>query len=215
MMMNPNTDKSLQEVLELYFDYFSTILHCVKVGKIISFDKNTQTCKVEVLHKRKNDFVVSRNELLNYPELGDVPVVIMGGGSSYITHPISAGDTCLLLFNDYQLTGWKNTGNAQQPTVDRKHDIADAIAIVGLNALPNAIQNYSDYLDLHYSNNSSIIVGDTIKLDNPITEATGDMNVFGVVTANSVKPADGYSGVVYVGTQMLTFANGILVSSTP
>lgn len=219
MMINPNTDKSLQEVFELYFDYFSTIFHCIKVGKIISFDKTTQTCKVEILHKRKNEFVTSRNELLNYSELGDVPVVIMGGGSSYITHPISAGDTCLLLFNDYQLTGWKHTGNAEQSTVDRKHDISDAIAIVGLNALPNAIQNYSDYLDLHYSDNSSIIVGNTIEVNNATinlngnTNVTGDETVSGVITAPTLNATSAANGTfVSADNKTITVVNGIVTS---
>ena len=139
----------------------------------------------------------------------------MGGGSSYITHPITAGDQCLVLFSDYMLDNWKNTGDTVPSDFPRRHDISDAIAIVGLRALPQALQNYSDYLNLHYSDNSSIIVGDRIQLNNPIVEASGSVDVTGTVTAASVKPADGYSGVVYCGTSILTFANGILVSVQP
>lgn len=213
MIINPNTDKSLQELLELFSEQLFTALNCLKIGKIISFDKTKQTCDVEVLHKRKNIYVVNREELLNYPKLCNVPVVIMGGGSSYITHPISAGDTCLLLFNDYQLDGWKSTGNAEKSGIQRKHDISDAIAIVGLNALPNAIQNYSDYLDLHYSDNSSIIVGNTIEVNNQTINLNGNANVTGTVTAPTLNATAAATGTfVSADNKTITVVNGIVTA---
>ena len=215
MIKDINTNKTLFQVLQSFLGNFSDILNCVKIGEIISFDKSDQTCSVRILHKPKEKINRRSNKLLEYPVLQKVPCVIMGGGTSYITHPISAGDQCLLLFSDYMIDNWWATGESLPSDYPRQHDISDAIAIVGLKALPNAIQNYSDYLDLHYSNNSSIIVGDRIQLNNAIVEASGNVDVTGTVTAASVKPADGYSGLVYCGTSVLTFANGILVSVTP
>ena len=210
-MINPNTNKSLAEVLDAYFEQFSFILNCVKIGKITSFDKTKQTCNVQILHKPRNEYVLGVNQLLEYPELIDVPVVIMGGGSSYITHPISAGDTCLLLFNDFQKDGWQNSGNKTQAQIQRRHDISDAIAIVGLRATPNAIGGYSDYLDLHYSDNSSIIVGNTIEVNNQNINLNGDVAVSGNSTVGGNETV---TGVVSAATISGTTISGGTISAS-
>lgn len=212
MRIHHNTEKSLTELIDYCFSSFSNALNCIKIGEIVSFDKTKQTANIRILHKQKDDYYYINSKLIEYPLLQEVPCVIMGGGTSYVSHPISPGDQCVLLFSDYMIDYWQNTGEARQSDIDRRHDISDAIAIVGLKALPKAIQAYSDFLDLHYSDNSSIIVGDKITLNNALVEASGSMNVTGTLTAASVIPQDGYSGVIYTGAQVLTFANGILVS---
>ena len=171
------------------------------------------------MHKARNDYILGRNELVEYPKLSNVPVIIMGGGTSYITHPISAGDNCLLLFNDYQKDRWQQTGNSAQSDIDRKHDISDAIAIVGLNALPNAIQSYSDYLDLHYSDNSSIIVGNTVEVNNQTinlngnTNVTGDETVSGIITAPTINATTAATGTfVSADNKTITVTNGIVTA---
>ena len=210
-----NKDKSLTQVLERLTSSIKTSLNCVKIGEIVSFDKTDQTVTVKVLHIEDNNYDLYLDKEIEYPLLQKVPVIVLQGGGSKITFPIKAGDQCLLLFCDYMIDGWWVSGESKPSIVPRKHDISDAIAIVGLQAITKAIQDYSDYLHLQYNEKSSIVVGNTIKLDNAIVETTGDVDVGGIVTAKSVQPADGYSGVVYTGTQFLTFANGILVSIQP
>lgn len=212
MINDINQNKSLLQVLQSSMNNLVHLINCIKIGEIISFNKEDQTCSVQILYKPELMRFRNKKVITNYPVLEKVPVVVMGGGSSYITHPISAGDQCLLLFNDNMIDNWWATGEARPSDYPRFHDISDAIAIVGLRALPNALKSYSDYLNLHYSDNSSIIVGDKITLNNALVEASGSMNITGTLTAASVIPQDGYSGVIYTGAQVLTFANGILVS---
>jgi len=213
MIINPNTDKTLSEALEVCFEQFSSVLNCVKIGKILSFDKTKQTCNIEILHKMKNQYIATRNELLDYPELQDVPVVVMGGGGAYTSYPISAGDECVVLFNDYQKDGWQNTGEPAQTFIQRKHNIADPIAIVGLRSLPKAIQSYSDYLDLHYSDNSSIIVGETVEVNNSTINLNGDANVTGAVTAPTLNATDAATGTfVSSDSKTITVVNGIITA---
>lgn len=224
-MISPNTNKSLAEVLSNYINTFSKVLNCVKIGEIVSFDKNTQTATIKVLHKRVNEFNLLEKELIEYPPLCDVPVVVMGGGSSYITHPISAGDQCVLLFNDFSMNNWQTTGETMPDFVTRRHDIADAIAIVGLRALPNALENYSDYLNLHYSDNSSIIVGNTIEVNNATVNLNGDTNVTGnftvsgdqtnsgALTASTLNATNAATGsFVSLDQKVVTVVNGIITS---
>ena len=68
-MINPNTDKSLTEVLDLYIQSFSKVLNCIKIGEIVDFDKSTQTATIKILHKEKNDYYEYNNKLIDYPLL--------------------------------------------------------------------------------------------------------------------------------------------------
>ena len=153
-----NNDKTLSQMLSEVVNSIRVSLNCVKIGQIVEFNKTNQTAKVQVLHIQDENYNTRMEEELEYPLLGDVPVVVMGGGGTYISHPIKAGDQCLLLFCDYMIDNWWVSGEAKPSIVPRKHDLSDAIAIVGLNAIPKAIQNYSDSLRLHYNENSSIVI---------------------------------------------------------
>lgn len=226
-----NAEKSLQQVLSKLTNSIKTSIHCVKIGEIISFDKTDQTASVRVLHIMDSNYNTRLEETVEYPVLGKVPVVIMGGGGTYISHPISAGDQCLLLFCDYMIDSWWVSGTAQPSIVPRKHDISDPIAIVGLNATPKAIQDYSDYLKLQYSQESNIIIGDSIDVNNETInlngnttnsgtmEVVGDttmdanLNVAQVATAQSLHATSAASGTfVSADNKTVTVVDGIVVS---
>ena len=213
MRIHHNTEKSLTELIDYCFSSFSNALNCIKIGEIVSFDKTKQTANIRILHKQKDDYYYINSKLIEYPLLQEVPCVIMGGGTSYISHPISPGDQCVLLFSDYMIDYWQNTGEARQSDIDRRHDISDAIAIVGLKALPKAIQSYSDYLDLHYADNSSIIVGDTIEVNNTTINLNGNANVTGVITAPTLNATQAATGTfASADNKTITVVNGIVTA---
>lgn len=211
-MLNPNSKKSLTDILNHWFDNFSGSFNCIKIGRITSVNTSNQTVSVQILHKRINESNFVKRELRDYPLLQGVPFVVLGGGQSYVSFPISVGDNCLLFFNDYEIDRWWETGENLPANFERRHDISDAFALVGVHSLADLIQGYSNYVQLKYSDNSKITVGNEITLDNEEVSATGDLSVTGTVSAAQVIPANGYSGVVTVGTQVLSFANGILVA---
>lgn len=214
-----NADKSLSQVLAKLANSIKVSMHCIKVGEIVSFDKTDQTATVRVLHVVDENYDTRLEETIEYPLIGKVPVVVMGGGGTYISHPIKAGDQCVLLFCDFMIDSWWISGTAQPSIVPRKHDISDAIAIVGLNASPNAIQAYSDYLDLHYNQNSSIVIGEQIDVNNATinlngnTKVTGDETVTGTVTAPTLNATTAASGSFRsADNKTVTVVNGIVTS---
>ena len=226
-----NQDKTLQQVFSEFANSLKVYFHCVKIGEIVEFKKETQTAKVKILHIMDENYNTTLEKEMEYPLLGDVPVVIMGGGGTYISHPINVGDQCLLLFCDYMIDNWWVTGEAKPSIVPRKHDLSDAIAIVGLNATPKAIQEYSDYLKLHYSSESSIVIGKQIDVNNETinlngnTTNSGTMEVVGDVTmganatvtqnltALSLKATSAASGsFVSADNKTVTVVNGIVTS---
>lgn len=152
-------------------------LNCVKIGEIQSFDPAKQTVSVKVLHKKINETNIDERELEDYSPLAEVPIIIMGGGGTYISHPIKQGDNCLLLFNDFEIDNWWVSGDSLPSDFPRRHDLSDAIAIVGLNNMTKLIQTYSQFLDLHYSGNSNIIIGENIDINNAQTNISGNLTV--------------------------------------
>lgn len=193
MSLTPNNNKSLLNLFEEAIVTVFKSLHCIKVGEIQSFNSQNQTVSVKILHKKINEFNTQERELSDYSLLSEVPLVVLGGGGTYITHPIRPGDQCLLLFNDYELDGWWTSGEGRASEFPRRHDLSDAIAIVGLNPLVKALQNYSNFLNLHYSDISSIIIGDSIDINNAQTNVSGKLNVVGDITGQAKATAELHS----------------------
>ena len=207
-----NSKKSLTDVLKNWFGNYSEALNCIKIGRIEKVDFSNQTVDVKILHKRIDNNTIKENVLRDYPLLKQVPFVVLGGGSSNLTFPISVGDNCLLLFCDYEIDRWWDTGESLPANFERKHDISDAFAIVGIHSMVDLLQGYSRYVQLKYSDNSKIVVGNEISLNNAQVTATGDVNASGTITGAQLIAGNGFSGVVTVGNQLLSFANGILIS---
>ena len=181
-LLKPNTSKSMSEVLSHWFEVFSDSLNSIKVGKITSVDLSKQTVDVQILHKRINEKNLTRRELRDYPLLVGVPFVVLGGGGGHLTFPVSVGDNCLLMFCDFEIDHWWDSGEAQPSNFERRHDISDAFALIGVHSLIDLIQGYSNYVELKYSDSSKITIGNSIELDNAQVTATGDINAKGTVT---------------------------------
>lgn len=213
MSLTPNNNKSLLNLFELTVEEITKALNCIKIGEVQSFDPSKQTVSVKILHKKTNETNIDVREIEDYSVLPEVPVVIMGGGTSYISFPIQKGDNCLLLFNDFELDGWWVSGEALPSDFPRRHDLSDAIAIVGLNSLTTLIKDYSDVLKINYADYSNIEVGEDIKINNGSINLNGSVRVSeNLSTVGELSAGNGASGIVYTGSQTLSFSNGILVS---
>lgn len=220
-----NKDKSLNQVLERLTNSIKTSIHCVKIGEIVSFDKTDQTATVRVLHIIDENYNLYLSQEMEYPLLQKVPVVILQGGGASITFPIKQGDQCLLLFCDYMIDAWWISGEKKSSVVPRKHDISDPIALVGVNATPKAIQDYSDYLHLKYDSKSDIVIGKNIDVNNDNIHLNGDtvvkenlevkkdVNVEKTLTAKSLNATSAATGVfTSFDGKAVTVENGIVVS---
>lgn len=215
-MLEPNSRKTMAQALNAWFENFSDSFNSIKVGKVIGVDYSNQTVDVQILHKRIKKDVVKRRELREYPPLLQVPFVILGGGNSNLTFPISKGDNCLLLFCDFEIDRWWESGEAQPSNYERRHDISDAFAIIGVHSMVDLLQGYSKYVQLKYSNNSSIIIGESIDIDNEQTNVSGKLDVVGDITGQGNATAElhsthGASGTfVSLDEKVVTVVDGII-----
>ena len=140
--------------IRLMFQAFSSSFNCVSLATVNSFDAAKQTANLTInyvrVFKNANPNLPNHapdgqtsNVLLPYPVLIQCPVFILQGGGAYLTMPIKAGDTGLVLFNDRELTTWLTTGQVVPPQNQRTHDLSDGIYFGGIRNLLNVIANYN------------------------------------------------------------------------
>lgn len=146
-------------------------LNCHAIAQIKSFNATTQTCTATINYQKT---IVTRNsdgtyseKAENYPVLVDVPVIILIGGNSALTFPISAGDDCLILFNDRDMDNWVTSGQVLPPNTARLHDLNDGVALVGLRPATKAIASYDTTRARLQNGNTYVGVGASkVKIDN-------------------------------------------------
>lgn len=118
-------------------------LRVASPGIIQSFDSITQTCTIQLTLREevtKEDYT---KEWINLPLLLDVPIVIPQCKGMALTFPIEKGDECLVIFLDSCMDSWFSSGGIQNQIEKRRHDLSDAVAIIGIKSQPNVIPNYS------------------------------------------------------------------------
>lgn len=206
-MLSVNPKKTLRQLLDKVKDNISAYTNCIKVGQVESFNPTNQTVSVTIQHKQSRTDVYGNRVLFDYPVLKDLPVVVLGGGGSHITFPISKGDQCLVLFNDYEIDQWWTSKEPRPSEFRREHDISDGFALVGVHSLVDLIQGYSNYLDLHYSDTSNIIIGETVEVNN------SDINLNGKTTASDLHSQTGATGAfISQDNKTVTVVDGIITS---
>lgn len=209
VLNRPNSRKSLTEGLMKWFSSFSESMCCVKIGRIENVNTVNQTVDVTILHKRRDNTIVNKVVYNDYAMLKQVPFVILGGGGSNLTFPITKGDNCLLLFCDYEIDRWWDTGESLPANFERRHDISDAFALVGVRSMVDLIQGYSQYVKLKYSDSSYIEIGEEITLNNDDVAATGKL------TAGELHSEHGATGVfTNFNGNTLTIVDGIITKIT-
>ena len=115
------TVEFLQSALDsLRREIFST-LRVAMPGQIVSYDESSGLATVQPALRREASGLV-----LTAPELSEVPVLLPSPDFS-----VSAGMSCLLIFADFCLDGFLQSGQPVLPPSPRAHDLSDAIALVG------------------------------------------------------------------------------------
>jgi len=103
-------------------------IHTAMPAAIISYDHTKQKAVVQpLLNKVWTDGTVSP-----YKPLENVPVIFPRAGGASLTFPVFEGDTCLLVFIERSTDLWLTVGGQVSPDDNRKFDLSDGVAIMGL-----------------------------------------------------------------------------------
>lgn len=133
-------DPTLTDLLELTREQTLEGIRTHIPGVITSYDKDKQRASVQVLIKDLHVPDVDTNDGEDLvPEtvavLVDVPVMHAGVPRGRITFPVKVGDYCLVEFCSSATAVWNalGGGSPQNPGDPRRHDLSDAVALVGLH----------------------------------------------------------------------------------
>lgn len=103
-------------------------LHTSLPAKIVSYDSSTGMADVQILIKRK---FKTDDSAVDLPIVNKVPVLFPRTAKAFIHFPLAADDIGHLIFSERSLDRWKSFGDAQDPQDPRKHDLSDAVFLLG------------------------------------------------------------------------------------
>ena len=137
MSQTPELAELIELIVNQRLDQVSTNL----IAKIVSFNSTKQTVDVQPLVKESYDDESGDRQVVDIPIITDVPVQVLGGGGYAVTFPLAVGDQCLLCVSQHAIDKWlvEGTNNTLDPLDDRKFDITDAVAIVGVRNNANVL----------------------------------------------------------------------------
>lgn len=202
MKQNLLRDSNLSVVADSIVKQVFNSLNCVRIGKIVTFNPETLTAKIEIQDKRElNDGL-----LVDYPLLVDVPCFCMSGVNGGIDIPIQPDDTGILLFNDRNIDKWWSTGTVQKPDIYRCHDWSDALFLCGVRSLKNIISDYLTNVTKVWYKTNKMTMSETLTIFNNPIQASYKSNdgTTGITTTQTIE----IGGNV---TKTMTIKNGLIV----
>jgi hypothetical protein len=156
---------NLRDVLESHKNQIFGSFNCHSIGVIDSFDVDNQTAKIQIAFK-----AIFEGEERSYPLLVDCPVIVLGGSDASLQIPVNQGDHCLVLFNDVNIDDWFEGFTDRIPESNRKHDLSDGIALVGIRNLQNSIQNFDNNTVKLINGDAGIQITTKINLGNATSD---------------------------------------------
>ncbi len=148
---------TFSDALQHFFDSSMQNVHTCIPATIVDYDFSVQ--KASVLPSVK--ITLSDGTVLSQPIISNVPVIFPRSKNASLTFPLEKGDGVLLVFSERCLDNWlaSNTDEVEE-IINRRFDLTDAIAIVGLSSIVTQSLGTKDDLVLVYKNSSVKILKD-------------------------------------------------------
>lgn len=161
---------------------FSKALRVALPCIVVSFDAGKQTVSaqpaIRELNRNQDGKTFSPQAL---PLLVDVPVTLPRGGPFTLTLPIQPGDECLVIFTDTCFDAWwQSGGTANSEFEQRRHSLADGIAILGPWSQPRVLSNYSTSSAQLRSEDGTVtidVAASAVTITAPTVNVTGSQRV--------------------------------------
>lgn len=139
--MNSARTPTLGEVINRSVQLLSQRLFAVRIGRIEKFDASKGLADVQPLQQEVRDDD-GTDVVYTLAVVPNVPIFCLGGGDYADTYPVAQGDECLLLISDRSIDLWYDQGGVIDPVDLRRHNITDAIALVGLRSKGRALSEW-------------------------------------------------------------------------
>jgi hypothetical protein len=132
---------SLYDTLRNVIDSELRNVHTGIPGKIISYNNSTKLAVVQPTVKYRG----KDGSLLSMPKIYDVPVKQYCTNNTGVLLPIKQNDCVWLAFSEKAIDTWNSlNGNEADPGDDRKFDLTDAVAFIGLYPSGGGLQQVNN-----------------------------------------------------------------------
>jgi len=155
--------------------------------RVVSYDPGRSMVAVEIVMPERED----DGRETAQPVIPEVPVSFPRGGGFFMTHPISAGDTGLVVFGDRDVGGWVADGDTAMPESERMHSITDGFFIPGVQG-GGVSSNGEDVVISYAGSVFRLTGGGNVNIE---TGGSVSINASGSVSINS-------SGLTHNGTNV-------------
>jgi len=138
IMSNSEEKPSLADLLNTAIDSRLCDVHTAMPGIVKSYDRATQTAKIQPALKRK----YADGRIVDLPIINKVPVKFPRSKGKWIHFDLEVGDVVTIIFSERSLDNWKEKGGLVSPDDPRKFNLSDAYAFpggypIGLSLSPN------------------------------------------------------------------------------
>jgi hypothetical protein len=125
--------REIPEIIRKAIEYKLATLRVAMPAQVQAYDASAKTVDVQPMLDESleaDDDVIT--EAL--PVLKGIPVALPGAGGFYLSLPITLGDTGLIVFTDFPMDFWLQTGQKEPTPVQdmRAHSEASAVFIPGV-----------------------------------------------------------------------------------
>lgn len=129
----------LAEVIEAAIESALIDVHTALPGSVESYDPLLQTCNVQLQVKRTLPKADGSYATESLPVLQNVPVQFSQAGDFFVSMPVQAGDTGLVIFTEMSLDQWRTKGSETSPGDVGRHTLTGAVFVPGLRPLAGTI----------------------------------------------------------------------------
>lgn len=184
-------EQGLRIALEGWQAGIWTALPCTVVS--INWDQLTIVAQPTI--QGVNTDEAGNDTFVDYPQLGDVPILFHSCGGYAFTLPLTPGDEVLVIFSSRAIDSWWQTGgNGNPPIENRMHDLSDGFAIPAqmsnpktANYGPNVSRTSARITTLDGSSYMELAPGGVVNILAPGgLNVTGNIVATGEVTGNAI-----------------------------
>jgi hypothetical protein len=133
---------TLEQVIKEAIERKSASIRVCLPGRVEKFDAEKQLANVKPLIQEVYEDEDESTFSSALPVIPNVPVVFEGTSNFYMTYPIQAGDRCMIVFNDLDYDAWMTNGDDNAPSTSRRHDLTDAVCIMGMRDQGHKISEF-------------------------------------------------------------------------
>jgi hypothetical protein len=130
---------TFESVLAEILDARQSQIHTAIPAQIINYDSANQVVDVQPMILEPYHDSSGALRTRSYPVLPSVPVAFPRGGGFFISLPLVAGDTGMLIFSELPIDRWRSSGQESHPLTARRHGAGNAVFYPGIGPRAKAL----------------------------------------------------------------------------